>query len=309
MSAARVLSLLPSSTEIACALGARRELVGRSHECDHPPGIEALPVVTAPRMDPAGDSASIDRDVRQLVAGGLSIYRVDAERVQQLRPDVVLTQTLCDVCAVTPGDLAEALAGWIGARPELVALAPLRLADVLGDIERIGGALGRSAAASELVTAIRQRMRRAGAIAGDRPVRDRPRVLALEWLDPLMSGGNWMPELLQAAGAEALLAEAGAHSAWIEPGQIVAADPDVVLLLPCGLGLRRTLGEWAALREREPFAGLRAAREGRVYALDGHSFFNRPGPRLADSLEILVEILHPGAAPPRYRGSAWREAL
>ncbi len=299
----RTVSLLPSSTEIACAVGAAGSLVGRSHECDFPPEVAALPVLTAPRIEVEAASGVIDREVKQLVEQGLSLYRVDAERLRELAPEVILTQTLCEVCAVTPQDLAEAVASWTGVPPTIVSLAPNRLDDVWTDVLCVGQALGCEERARTFVAELRQRVERLAEQA--EKLTPRPRVACIEWIEPLMAAGNWMPELVARAGGENLLGRAGEHSPWMSWAELRGADPDVLLVLPCGFDLERTRREMGALVARAEWAELRAVRAGRVYLLEGNQYFNRPGPRLVDSLEILCEVLHPEHFESVHHESGW----
>ncbi len=299
----RVVSLLPSTTETVFALGAGHRLVGRSHECDLPPAARHLPVLTEPCLDPDRPSAAIDRDVKELVRRSLSLYRVDAEKLRTLRPMLILTQTQCEVCAVTPRDLEDALRELVGEPPQVVSVSANRLAEIFRDLERIGDALGLSPEARAFADGERARVQALGARAGR--LSEWPRVACIEWIDPLMAAGNWMPELVELAGGEPLFGRPGEHSPWIELKDLVSADPDVVLLLPCGFDLERTRRELEPLLGRAEFQALRARREGRVYLLDGNRHFNRPGPRIAESLEILLEVLHPAAFGFGHLGSAW----
>ena len=303
MALPRVVSLLPSTTEIVCALGMRDALVGRSHECDHPAGVEGLPVLTEAKLDATAPSRAIDDRVRELVSEGLSVYRVDPDRLRELRPDVVLTQTHCEVCAASLGDVEAALRDWVGTRPEIVTLEPCTLADVWDDVGRIADALDVHERGRETRDALTDRVTE----LGERVDRSRPRarVACIEWIDPWMAAGNWMPELVTLAGAEPLFAEAGSHSPWLELETLIEADPDRMIVLPCGFDLARTRDEFTPAALREPLASTRAVREGRVALTDGHQYFNRPGPRLVDSLEILCEILQPDRFPPRFEGSGW----
>ena len=302
--APRVVSLLPSATEIAVALGFEAHLVGRSHECDFPPAVEALPALTATKLRKGLSSVEIDQRVQEIVRQGLSAYEVDAQRLRALRPDVILTQTQCAVCAVTPRDLEEALAAWSGAEPALVSLAPDNLADVWGDFGRVGAALGLPTASAE-ATVARLKDRLAALAARAQAAPRRPRVAAVEWIAPLMAAGNWVPELVALAGGDNLFARPGQHSPWLEWEALAAADPDVVVLMPCGFRIPQTLAELAPLAGDPRWRGLRAVREGRVYAADGHHLFNRPGPRLVESAETLAEILHPGHFDFGHRGRYW----
>lgn len=296
----RIASLLPSTTEIVCALGAGDQLVARSHECDHPPPVAALPACTAARFDD-GSSREIDDRVKQLVGNGLSVYDVDAEQLRSLAPTVVLTQDQCEACAASLSDVEQALGAWTGSKPALVSLSPATLGDVLGDVVRIGDAIGRGDRARTLVAEWTDRISEIGERTGALP---RPRVACLEWLDPLMTAGNWVPELVALAGGEPLLATAGAHSPWLAWEALCEADPDVVVAMPCGFDLERTRRELEGVRGQPGWNGIAAVREGRVHVTDGNGFFNRPGPRLLESIEILAEILHPGRFDFGHRGRA-----
>lgn len=298
----RIVSLLPSTTEIVHALGFGDDLVGRSHECDHPPGVEALPVVTEPKVWLGGDSAAIDRQVREVLEQALSVYKVDTDVLRDLAPDVVLTQSQCEVCAVSADDVQQAVNDHLDGNAEVVALEPNALADVLDDIRRVATALGVPDRGDHLATSMSQRI----AAIGERTVGlPRRRVVTLEWIDPPMAAGNWMPELLAAAGGQELFGRAGQHSPWLDWDAVAAADPDAIIVLPCGFDLDRTREEAKALTKLPGWAHLRAVREGRTALVDGHRFFNRPGPRLVESTQILAEILQPEAFAPSYLGDAW----
>jgi iron complex transport system substrate-binding protein len=300
----RIASLLPSTTEIACALGFEERLVGRSHECDHPESVARLPVLTAPKLDPRDPSREIDDRVRQLVRDGLSVYRVDAERLRELAPTLILTQDQCEVCAASLSDVEAALGAWVGARPRVLSLRPRTLGDVWGDVARVAEACGAPDRGQELVGALAQRVSR----VAERTLRlrDQPRVACVEWIDPLMTAGNWMPELVTLAGGLNLFGESGSDSPWLEWEALRAADPDVIVVLPCGFDLARTRHEMPPLLAQPGWQKLRAVKRGRVYLTDGNQYFNRPGPRLADSLEILAEMLHPGEFQPAQRERAWQ---
>jgi iron complex transport system substrate-binding protein len=299
----RIVSLLPSLTELACALGFEAELVGRSHECDHPPGAARLPALTEPKLDASASSRAIDDRVKQLVQEGLSVYRVDAERLRELSPTHVLTQDHCEVCAASLSDVEAALADWLGARPQVISLDPRSLGDVWAGFLRVAQALGAGERGESLAAELAGRLTELAEAARARP--ERPRVACVEWIDPLMAAGNWMPELVTLAGGVNLFGEIGQHSPWLAWEALRDADPDVVVVLPCGFDLSRTRKEIGPLRAQPGFASLRAVREGRVFLADGHRFMNRPGPRMVESLEILCEILQPDAFPPRWRGDAW----
>ncbi len=291
----RIVSLLPSATEIAVALGLEANLVGRSHECDFPPSVAALPVCTSTKLEKGLSSRVIEDRVKAIVESGLSVYDVDATLLRALRPDVILTQAQCAVCAVTPADLEEALAAWVGTPPVLVSLAPDDLSDVFGDLARVAEAAGVPERAEPAIARMQQRL-----AALPAPLAARPTMLAVEWIEPLMVAGNWVPELVSAAGADPLLAAPGVHSHWIDFAAVAAADPDIIAFMPCGYQLAQTLPEARTLLASPPWRDLRAVREGRVFAVDGHHLYNRPGPRLVESAEVLACLIHtPDAVPER----------
>ena len=298
----RIVSLIASATEIVCALGARERLVGRSHECDFPPDVLALPALTAPKFKVEGTSAEIDARVREIVRDGLSVYRVDGEALKALAPDVIVTQDHCEVCAVSLADVEAATCTWTGRPVDIVSLRPDCIADVYADIGRVARALRAEEAGEPLVGEMQARLAAVRRQVGGRA---RPRVAFIEWVEPLMAGGNWMPELIEIAGGHNLFGQAGKHSDWMQWAELVAADPDAIVVAPCGYGLERCLEELPLLQAKPGWADLSAVRNGRVYFADGNAYFNRPGPRLADSAEMLAEMLHPDIAGARHEGAAW----
>ncbi|TFH47241.1 MAG: cobalamin-binding protein [Lysobacterales bacterium] len=291
----RILSLLPSATEIVSALGYSEQLVGRSHECDHPASVTDLPICSRPRIRVDTSSSEIDRSVKAIVSKGLSVYEIDEDTLRSLAPDFIVTQTQCEVCAVSERDVEKAVNDWLDGQGEIISLNPNRLEDAWADIIRVATALGNPRNGEAVVATLRERMARMRANTATRE--QRPRVALIEWIEPLMAGGNWMPELVDMAGGE--------HSPWLEFNALRESDPDIIVVAPCGFDLERTRSEMPPLTQRPEWKKLRAVATGQVYLTDGHHFFNRPGPRLAESLEILVEILHPDSTPSRHRGKAW----
>lgn len=299
----RILSLLPSLTEIACALGLRERLVGRSHECDFPPGIDTLPACTAPKLDVAAPSGAIHARVGELVREGLSVYRVDAEQLRSLGPDLILTQDHCAVCAASSKDVEAAVCEWLGGTPRVLSVSPSTLREVWASLLAVAEAAGVPERGRALSAQLTERVGTVGERSAS--LGERPRLACIEWLDPLMVAGNWMPELVALAGGRSVLAPSGAHSPCISFEELASADPDAILVLPCGFDLARTRVELPRLTEQPGFASLRAARAGRVYVADGNQYFNRPGPRLVESLEILAELLHPEAFSFGFEGRGW----
>lgn len=299
----RIISLIASATEIVAALGFEDDLVGRSHECDHPPGVKRLPVCTEPKFPVEGSSYDIDQRVKAILQEGLSVYRVDADLLRELKPDVIVTQSQCEVCAVSLSDVEIALAEWTGQEPRVVSLEPNALADVWRDIRTVAQALNAAHRGEELVTRLQRRM--ADIQSQSATIDHRPTVACIEWIDPLMAAGNWMPELVTMAGGVNLFGETGKHSPWMTWDELVERDPHVILTLPCGFDIPRTRSEMHILASKPEWPNLRAVRDGRVYLLDGNQYFNRPGPRLAESLEILAEILHPDTLHFGHERSGW----
>ena len=301
----RIVSLIASATEIVCALGFEESMVGRSHECDYPPSVEKLPVCSSSKVDVDGSSRAIDDQVRAIVADALSVYRVDARLLDEVAPTVIVTQTQCEVCAVSLKDVEQAVCELVASAPKIVSLEPMDLGDVFRDIRTVAAALGRPERAERLnvgltarLDAIRERTRK---------LEKRPVVACIEWIDPLMHAENWVPELVEIAGGRVMLGEAGRHSGYFEFEQMVETDPDVIAVMPCGFGIPRTAAEMPPLAAQPGWSELSAVRNGRVFLTDGNQYFNRPGPRVVESAEILAELLHPEVFHFGHRGSGWTE--
>jgi iron complex transport system substrate-binding protein len=279
--------------------GAAESLVGVTHECDHPPGVEGLPKLTSSRIDSTLSGAEIDAEVNRLVTDDESIYALDVDLLESLVPDLVITQGLCDVCAVSTSLVEEAIAG-LGSRPELLVLNPTSLEDVLQDSVRIGDALGHGREARENVALLRNRLDEVErAVAG----LARPHVGCIEWLDPLFSAGHWVPEMVRLAGGRELFAGPGERSVRLDWDTVFEAAPEVLVLMPCGFDAARAAEEAEVLPKVPGWSNLPAVRDGRVWAVDANSFFSRPAPRLVEGVEILGRLLHPEAFPGRPEGS------
>jgi iron complex transport system substrate-binding protein len=289
----RVVSLLPSATEMVCAVGAAAELVGVSHECDFPESIAGRPILTSSRVSVTGTSGEIDRDVRELLSTVLTVYDVDIETLREVDPDVIVTQDLCDVCAVSLSDVEAALKSIARSDVKIVSLKPGRLNDVVEDVRRVGVALGRASEADAAIVDLRARL--AALQARSNALESKPHVLTIEWIDPVMVGGTWMPELVEIAGGHALVTQPGDHAPTLDRDALAALDPapDVVLVKPCGFKLERTETELDDLRGILDGLSWPALASGAVYLADGNAYFNRPGPRLVESAEILAACIHP----------------
>jgi len=303
----RIISLIASATEIVCALGFEDQLVGRSHECDYPPSIKRLPQCTSPKFDVDGSSYEIDQRVKAIVEGALSVYKVDAATLEQLKPTHIVTQTQCEVCAVSLKDVEQAVCQFTSSQPAIVSLEPNSLSDIWADIRRVGEALGAANRAEMEIKRLRDRMQ---AIAmRSRALSKRPSVAYVEWIEPLMAGGNWMPELIDMAGGRNFFGEAGRHSPWMTWEDLVGADPDMIFVSPCGFDIDRSMREMHLLSDRPEWGRLKAVRDRRVFVADGNQYFNRPGPRVVESLEILAEVIGETIRPPLFRfgheGTGW----
>jgi iron complex transport system substrate-binding protein len=299
----RVVSLLASGTELLCAVGAGDSLVGRSHECDSPAWVTRLPCVSRPTFDVSGSSAQTDRLVREKIARGEPLYEIDRALLQALAPELVIAQSHCEVCAVTASQL-DAAHSWPGLEGlRTVSMSAGSLAGILRDFQLVSRAVGYGPQGEALCHRLRATMegwRRATAGLA------RPRVVCLEWTDPPFPMGNWGPELVELAGGDCVLGSPGAHSAAARWDQVLAADPELLVVAPCGFGLARAEQELPALAERPGWRALRAVRDGRVYVADGNLYFNRSGPMVFDTVGLLAEMLHPDRFAPKHEGSLYR---
>ena len=283
----RIVSLLASGTEIVCALGMGDCLVGRSHECDNPEWVKSLPMCSAPAFDVSVPSAAIDAEVRRRIRAGLPLYRLHTELIAELAPDLIIAQEHCEVCAVTPGDVERS--GCETGAATVIALTAGSVEGVFEGVMRIACAVDRRNEGEAVVARERARI---AAVADRVAGRARPSVVALEWMDPLFAMGNWGPELVEAAGGELRLGKTGAHSSTIPFEMLRKADPEFIIVAPCGFGLERTLAERDALEKQAGWRELRAVRAGKVAYADGNLFFNRGGMTIAQTAEIIAEILH-----------------
>lgn len=301
---ARIVSLLPSATEIVCALGAADDLVGRSHECDFPAEIQHLPVLTSPRFLPASSSGEIDRQVRELALearaeDALGVYAIEMDLLKQLAPTHIVTQTQCEVCAVSLRDVERAVEQLTGFDTRLIPLAPNSLRDIWDDIERTAEALGLTERGKSLVEQLQRRIDKIPATPSD------PLVAVVEWADPLMTAGHWTMELIEIAGGIPAIGSPAGPSLHFEMSDLAAADPDVIIIAPCGYDLDRTREDANLLNARSDWRALRAVRQGRVSLIDGNQYVNRPGPRVVETLEIIAEIINPDLKEHQHEGFGW----
>jgi iron complex transport system substrate-binding protein len=299
----RIISLLPAATEIVCALGLQDNLVGRSHECDFPEAVKQLPICSEANFPDGLSSLEIDNKVKEILADALSVYTVKRDVIKQLSPDVVITQAQCEVCAVSLAEVEQALDNYLDKQTRIISLQPNSLSDIFNDITAVADALGVQAEGADLLERLTERV---DIIKHKLKFLDnKPTVACVEWLEPMMIAGNWVPELVEIAGGVPILATNGKHSPYIKWENIAAADPDIIVLMPCGFSMDRTLKEVSILLQQPGFGELNAVKNNRLYITDGNQYFNRPGPRIVDSIEILAEIINPKQFIFGYEGEGW----
>jgi iron complex transport system substrate-binding protein len=300
----KIVSLLPSATEIVAALGLSSAIIGRSHECDYPSEIQDKPICTEAQLNSEQSSAEIDADVLNLVQKALSIYKIKIDVLEQLKPTHIVTQDQCDVCAVNFADVKKAVAQLTQSQPQIISLQPSRLNEVWADIQRVADSL--AVESETLLTQLQSRVKTCQEKTQTLQKSDRPTVATIEWTEPLMAAGNWIPELVELAGGQSLWGVSGEHSPYLKWEDLVTNDPEIIIIMPCGFDLERTRQETQTMANNLNWKNLQAVKNGKVYITDGNSYFNRPGPRLVDSLEILAEILHPKLFNFGYQGTAWQ---
>ena len=307
----RIVSLIASSTEIIHALGLGEYMVGRSHECDYPLSVKSLPVCTEPKFAVDGSSYQIDQRVKAILQESLSVYKVDAQMLDDLSPTHIITQAQCDVCAVSLKDVEAAACEMVKSHPQILSLEPNCLEDYFSDLLKVGRALDCEDRAQALIDSDRRRIEkiRSSAAGALEKKLIAPRTVAvIEWIEPLMAAGNWMPELVEICAGINLFGTAGKHSPWMSYEEMVAKDPDIIVVTPCGFDNERTLSEMPLITGQKDFGKLQAAKTGRVFVADGNQYFNRPGPRLIDSLEIMAEIIYPEVFHFGHKDKAWLKA-
>ncbi|VAX35698.1 ABC transporter, substrate-binding protein (cluster 8, B12/iron complex) [hydrothermal vent metagenome] len=299
----RIISLIASATEIVAALGFEKQLVGRSHECDFPPSVLSLPACSEAKLDVNASSREIDERVKSILKNAISVYRVFEDLLDELQPSVVITQTQCEVCAVSLKDVTEAVCKMTSSHPEIIACEPMDLKDVWKDIHKVAKALNAVDRANELILSLQTRLNEISEKTSS--LKNLPTVASIEWIDPLMSAGNWVPELVTIAGGNNMFGIAGEHSPWMSWDALLAANPDFIVIMPCGFDIARTKEELLPLITHPQWSQLKAVQTNHVLLTDGNQYFNRPGPRLIESAEILAEILHPLLFHFGHEGTGW----
>ena len=298
----RVLSLLSSTTEIIYALGCGDRLVGRSHECDYPEQVSELPICTFPKFNVDGTSREVDDEVKSLVQSALSIYYINEKLLKELKPDIIFTQSQCEVCAVSVGEVENALKNITGLSSRVISVEPNSMEDIFNDILTIAETLNVRKKGRELINLIKAKIDNIEKIIHQK---SSPSIAAIEWIDPLMAAGNWVPQLIRVAGGKNLFGEAGKHSPWMKYNDLVDKDPEIIIIMPCGYDIKKSLIEIKTLESKKGWGSLKAVRNRNVYITDGNQFFNRPGPRIIESLEILLEIIHSDFSESKHIDSGW----
>jgi len=299
----KIISLLPAATEIVCALGLEENLIGRSHECDFPPSVKRLPICSDANIPDNLSSAAIDIKVKELLTDALSVYTVKREVIKQLAPDVVITQAQCDVCAVSLKEVEEALEDYLDKESTIISLQPDSLRAIFNNIREVAAVLDVADRSEQLIEDLQERV---DIIRHKlKFMENKPTIACIEWLGPMMVSGNWVPELVSIAGGVSILAENGKHSPYVKWEDIQQQNPDVIVVMPCGFSIGRTMKEVDLLLQLPGFSEMKAVKNDRFYIADGNQYFNRPGPRIVDSIEILAEIIHPKQFTFGYEGNGW----
>ncbi|MEQ8508487.1 MAG: cobalamin-binding protein [Rhodospirillaceae bacterium] len=298
----RIVSLIASATEIISALGAQNDLVGRSHECDWPFGVEGLPALTRARFDTKQNSLEIDRAVKDIVKEGLSVYDVDHDLLKALAPDLIVTQDQCEVCAASLDDVEAALCEWIEHDIKIISLHPNTLEDVFADIHKVSRAISREGAAVELTQQMTEKLE--SLTSSSTASQSEPSVFMLEWIEPAMAAGHWIPTLVEAAGGRNLITKEGEPSPYVSWESISDCDPDLIVVAPCGFDVERTITEMETLRSHEIWNSLRAVKSGKVAVMDGNRYINRPSPAVVESAAMLADIMWEHS--PKNGPRAWR---
>ena len=301
----RIISLVPSATEIICALGQEDKLIGRSHECDYPKTVKKLPSCTNLKLDISGSSYDIDKSINSYLNDSNSIYKINKELIKQLRPDIIFTQSQCDVCAVSSEEVEALFSEKSETNPVIIPLHPKNLGDIWKDIFLISENMNISKKGKALQRKIIQDIRLLQSSVKN--IKDVPSIACIEWIDPLMFAGNWVPEMVEIAGGKDLFGIPGAHSSWDKFDNLLIKDPEIIILMPCGFSIEKTQKEMDALKETTTWTKLQAFKNKNIFIVDGNQYFNRPGPRILDSIKILIEIISGQNFFFGYKEKAWEK--
>ena len=301
----KIVTLIPSATEIVAFLGQKNSIIGRSHECDYPRGLNHIAKLTSPKINVDGTSRQIDEQINTILENSLSVYKVDVKKLKELNPDYIITQAHCEVCAVSFSEVESIVNKNLNKNTKIISLQPNTLNDVFNDIKKVAIELNlENEINKKLINNLDARLRKIKEMSSKQKIK--PAVACIEWIDPLMVAGNWIPEMVEIAGGKNILGKSGNDSHWIKFIDILNQDPEIIIFLPCGFNIKKTKEELKNfLGLNNSWKSLKAFRNNKVFIADGNQFFNRPGPRLLESLEIFAEIMHPNLFNFGHEGSGW----
>ena len=299
----KIVTLIPSATEIVAFLGKKDLIVGRSHECDYPKDLSRIIKLTSPKINVEGKSGEIHKQINEILENSLSVYKVDIKELKKLEPDIVVTQAHCEVCAVSLSEVEEIVTKHLNEKTKIISLQPNTLSEVFDDIRKVAKGLNLDQKTSEnLIKPLEQRVKNIQI----KSLKKKKTVACIEWIDPLMAAGNWIPEMVKISGGEDIFGKSGKDSHWIRFDEIKSYDPEIIIFLPCGYNIEKTKDEVENLLIKEnKWSNLKAFKDKEFFVVDGNQFFNRPGPRLVESLEIFAEIIHPNLFNFNHKQSGW----
>ena len=301
----RIISLIPSATEIICALGEEENLVGRSHECDYPKSIQNLPMCTKLKFDVSGSSLDIEKSVNSFLIDSSSIYHIKEDLIKKIRPDIIFTQSQCNICAVSLEEVQAIFKGRKGIKPEIITLKPQTMEDIWKDINMVAESLGIPKKGLRLNRTIKKEIDLLESAKEDK--KQKPTIACVEWIEPLMFAGNWVPEMVEIAGGNDIFGSTGVHSSWNTFENLLRSDPDKIIIMPCGYSIEKTKKEMIALKNTSNWTNLKAYKNNNIFIVDGNQYFNRPGPRILDSIKILKEIISNEKHLFGYKNKAWEK--
>ena len=301
----KIVTLIPSATEIVAFLGLKHSIIGRSHECDYPHGLNHVAKLTSPKINVDGTSKEIDKQINTILENSLSVYKVDVPKLKELNPDYIITQAHCEVCAVSFSEVENIVSKNLNKNTKIISLQPNSLKDVFDDIKRVAKELNiENKINNKIIKDLKERIEKIKETVNT--VKNKPSVACIEWIDPLMMAGNWIPEMVGIAGGINILGKTGKDSHWIKFNEILKEDPEIIIFLPCGFNIEKTQNELQSfLKQNTEWKSLKAFKNKKFFVADGNQFFNRPGPRLVESLEIFAEIMHPNLFNFNHQGSGW----
>ena len=301
----KIVTLIPSATEIVAFLGQKDSIIGRSHECDYPHELSNVTKLTSPKINVDGTSKEIDNQINTILENSLSVYKVNVTKLKELNPDYIITQAHCEVCAVSLSEVEEIVSSNLNKNTKIISLQPNTLKDVFNDIKRVARELNiENKTNNNMIENLSKRLESIKKLSFKS--KTKPKVACIEWIDPLMIAGNWIPEMVEIAGGENVVGKTGKDSCWIKFNEIKKEDPEVIIFLPCGFNIEKTKNELKNfLKENNDWKSLKAFKNKKIFVADGNQFFNRPGPRLIESLEIFAEIIHPNLFNFNHQGIGW----